>query len=266
MARKNKHGAHAAHDNDERWLLTYADMITLLMALFMVLFSISSVNISKYQTLQESLRAAFSGSILPGGQALQNAGSTPSKNLQPNFQIQQIVPATPTLGTPQGSTAAQKAAQKAAVEQSQFVDLRARLEAYAQAHGFAKQVQVTISQSGLQVQVLTDRLLFNSGSDALNAAGLPLLGEIAQLLNQASNPIDITGYTDSVPTDTAQFPNNLFLSSGRADTVEGFMLSRGVPSTRVFATGRGALDPVASNATNPGRALNRRVVIELVRT
>ena len=68
-------GAHAEHENDERWLLTYADMITLLMALFMVLFSISSVNISKYQTLQQSLKAAFSGSILPGGRSIMQSGS-----------------------------------------------------------------------------------------------------------------------------------------------------------------------------------------------
>jgi chemotaxis protein MotB len=266
MARRSKHGAHAAHDNDERWLLTYADMITLLMALFMVLFSISSVNISKYQTLQKSLRAAFSGSILPGGQALQQTGSTPSKSLAPSFEVQTIVPATPTLGTPAGSSATQKAAQKAQQEQSQFIELRARLEAYAKAHGFSQQVAVSITASGLQVEVLTDRLLFNSGSDQLNSAGLPLLSEIADLLEQANNPINITGYTDSQPLDTSQFPNNLFLSSGRADTVEGFMLNRGLPSTRIFATGRGALEPVASNATSAGRALNRRVVIELVRT
>jgi len=266
MARNRRRGAHGAHESEERWLLTYADMITLLMALFMVLFSISSVNISKYQTLQESLKAAFSGSILPGGQALAQTGSTPSKNPTPSFTVQSIVPATPVLGTPAGSTAAQKAAQAAQREQSEFVDLKARLDAYAKAHGFASEVRVTIAQSGLQVQVLTDRLLFDSGSDALNPAGLPLLGEIANLLQQAGNPIDITGYTDSVPTDTAIFPNNLFLSSGRADTVEGFMLSRGIAATRTYALGRGALDPVASNATAAGRALNRRVVIELVRT
>ena len=75
MARRSRRGHGGAHESEERWLLTYADMITLLMALFMVLFSISSVNISKYRTLQESLRAAFSGSLLPGGHALEQSGS-----------------------------------------------------------------------------------------------------------------------------------------------------------------------------------------------
>src|SRR5437868_9977993 len=73
---KRGRGAHAQHENEERWLLTYADMITLLMALFMVLFSISSVNISKYKSLQKSLQDAFSGRILPGGHQIEQTGSS----------------------------------------------------------------------------------------------------------------------------------------------------------------------------------------------
>ena len=72
-----------SHDNEERWLLTYADMITLLMALFMLLFSISSVNISKYEVLQKSLKAAFSGAILTGGQSILQSGSISTKNHSP---------------------------------------------------------------------------------------------------------------------------------------------------------------------------------------
>jgi chemotaxis protein MotB len=282
MSRSRRGRGHAAHENEERWLLTYADMITLLMALFMVLFSISSVNISKYQTLQESLHAAFSGSVLPGGQALKSAGATASRVVLPSSTPSQailppaptvalsksnsVTPHTPTLGTPKGTTHHQAVQHAAQVEQSQFVALKARLEAYARAHGFAGDVKVTIVPQGLVVQVLTDRLLFDSGSAALNPAGLPLLAEIGNLLNLVGNPVNITGYTDSVPTDTPQFPSNLWLSSGRADTVEGFLTSHGLDSSRVWAIGRGALDPVASNATDSGRALNRRVVIELVRT
>src|SRR5947209_10959711 len=91
--RRRKHGEH---ENEERWLLTYADMITLLMALFMVLFSISSVNISKYQTLQESLKAAFSGSILPGGRAILQSGSQSTSAHSPaKSDVPSIVPLTP---------------------------------------------------------------------------------------------------------------------------------------------------------------------------
>ena len=99
MARRSGH--HEEAESGERWLLTYADMITLLLALFIVLFSISSVNISKYITLQQSLRAAFSGSILPGGGSiLQGANNSSTKNSPNNTIIPAIVPLTPTIPKP----------------------------------------------------------------------------------------------------------------------------------------------------------------------
>src|ERR1700756_3626428 len=87
---------HAVHENEERWLLTYADMLTLLFALFMVLFSISSVNISKYQILQQSLKAAFSGSILPGGRAIVQSGSeSTAQHVPATAAVPSIVPLIP---------------------------------------------------------------------------------------------------------------------------------------------------------------------------
>src|SRR5881409_1618912 len=103
--RRRRRRAHATHENEERWLLTYSDMITLLMALFMVLFSISSVNTSKYTQLQKSLQDAFSGRILSGGKSIANSGSdgkSPSDQASPA-----IVPIKPQIG--QTSTSSQKA-------------------------------------------------------------------------------------------------------------------------------------------------------------
>src|SRR6201987_3690549 len=99
-------GAHAEHENNERWLLTYADMITLLMALFMGLFSISSVNVSKWITLQRSLKAAFSGNILPGGKAIAKPGASANPSHAPsNIDLQAIVPVTAsTASTLQSSS------------------------------------------------------------------------------------------------------------------------------------------------------------------
>ena len=100
--RAGRRGRHVTHDNEERWLLTYADMITLLMALFMVLFSISSVNISKYKTLQQSLKAAFSGSVLSGGRAIMQSGSQSTSAHSPaTAAVPAIVPLTPA---PEGLT------------------------------------------------------------------------------------------------------------------------------------------------------------------
>ena len=95
--KSKRRGGAAEQENEERWLLTYADMLTLLFALFMVLFSISSVNISKYQVLQQSLKAAFSGSILPGGRAVMQSGSQSTAEHTPaTAAVPSIVPLVPT--------------------------------------------------------------------------------------------------------------------------------------------------------------------------
>src|SRR3954470_17837939 len=126
-SRRRRH-AHAEeeHENDERWLLTYADMITLLMALFMVLFSISSVNISKFVSLQHSLQDAFSGRILPGGRALEESGGSTT--------AQQIVDTPPaslrsTTDSAAGKEQQQAAAAAAKAEEQDFKALKARVDA-----------------------------------------------------------------------------------------------------------------------------------------
>src|SRR5689334_10499158 len=161
---KKKRGGAVEHENEERWLLTYADMLTLLFALFMVLFSISSVNISKYQVLQQSLKAAFSGSILPGGRAIMQSGSESTAEHTPaTAAVPSIVPlvptpasrsssstgaANPTANTPAARAAAAAQAANAkpmssaqlqaalnsmrasVAEQDSFVALKQRLDAY----------------------------------------------------------------------------------------------------------------------------------------
>src|ERR1700747_3730143 len=95
--KRGRRGGAVEHENEERWLLTYADMLTLLFALFIVLFSISSVNISKYQVLQQSLKAAFSGSILPGGRAILQSGSQSTAEHTPaTAPVPSVRPLTPT--------------------------------------------------------------------------------------------------------------------------------------------------------------------------
>ena len=262
------------HDNAERWLLTYSDMITLLLALFIVLFSISSVNISKYQTLQQSLRSAFSGSVLTGGRSILQSGSDQStKNSASNVEIPSIVPLIPTVskpseGTGNGVSTAQQSAlmreaQNSSAEQSEFTALENRLNSYANVHGFGDQLRAQIAQRGLIITVLTDKLLFASGQDTLESAGSPLLNEIATLINldTDAHPVVVEGYTDDVPEHSAQFQSNWELSTGRATTVLEYLLSRGVPGSRLSAAGYGSNEPIASNATAAGRTLNRRVEI-----
>jgi chemotaxis protein MotB len=289
---KGKRGLPVEHENEERWLLTYADMLTLLFALFMVLFSISSVNISKYQVLQQSLKAAFSGSILPGGRAILQSGSESTAAHTPaTAVVPSIVPLMPTptsrssssTGSANAFTSARSAAAaqpmtsaqlQAALnsmgasisEQDELVGLQRQLNAYAKSHGFGNQVQAIINRQGLVIQVLTDKLLFLSGQATLQSAGLPLLNEVAQLLNvDKTHPITVEGYTDNVPIHSAEFPSNWELSTTRATTVVQYLISRGVDDNRLGAAGYADLHPIASNATPTGRALNRRVDIVIER-
>jgi chemotaxis protein MotB len=274
-SRRRRRGHEGEHENEERWLLTYADMLTLMFALFMVLYSISSVNISKYVTLQQSLKAAFSGSILSGGRAIMQSGSeSTSAHTPATAEVPSIVPLTPSIPKPaqtSGQVAQQisKALQTVTAanqEQASFVKLQHQLNAYARAHGFSNEVQAVIDQRGLVVRVLTDKLLFDSGSAQLQSAGLPLLREVASLLNlDRAHPITVEGNTDNQPIHSAQFPSNWELSTDRATTVLRFLITRDVAAQRLSATGYADLHPLASNATPAGRAENRRVDIVLDR-
>ena len=270
--RRGKRGHAAEHENEERWLLTYADMLTLMFALFMVLYSISSVNISKYETLQKSLKAAFSGSILSGGHAIMQSGSQSTSAHRPaTSPVPAIVPLTPSIPKPtdtsaQQITKAMLAASAAKHEQEDFRKLQQELNAYAKAHGFANEVQTVIDRRGLVVRVLTDKLLFDSGSATLQAAGLPLLDEMSRLLNvDRKHPITVEGNTDNQPIQSSQFPSNWELSTDRATTVVRYLIAHGIYNERLSAAGYADLNPLASNATAAGRAHNRRVDIVLDR-
>lgn len=270
--RRGKRGHAVEHENEERWLLTYADMLTLMFALFMVLYSISSVNISKYQSLQESLKAAFSGSILSGGKAIMQSGSESTKAHTPaTAEVPAIVPLTPNIPKPSDTSAQQiskamLAASGAQQEQQSFKKLQQEMNAYSKAHGFSNEVQTVINRQGLVVHVLTDKLLFDSGSATLQSPGLPLLGEIGHLLNvDQKHPITVEGNTDNQPIQSSQFPSNWELSTDRATTVVRYLIAHGVQDQRLSAAGYADLHPLASNATSTGRARNRRVDIVLDR-
>ena len=234
-------------------------MITLLMALFMVLFSISSVNISKYQTLQKSLKAAFSGNILPGGKAIAQQGATANAAHVPStIELQAIEPVATEGASPlqnstmHGATSAAQAAQEAAAqnEAAEFAHIKQRARRYAASHGFGSSVQTTIEPRGLVIRVLTDDLLFASGQAALEARAGALLGEIAALLNvDETHPISVEGNTDDVPIHSSQYPSNWELSTARASTVVRFLIAHGVSPARLTASGNAEQRPVASDAT-----------------
>jgi chemotaxis protein MotB len=273
--RGRRRGGSQHEDGGERWLLTYADMITLLMALFMVLFSISSVNVSKIQALQKSLRAAFSGNVLPGGKSIAQQGSTANASHIPaTFELQTLQPATA-----QGSSGLQSSSSRGGAstvvaqrenaaqnEANEFAQIKHELDAYAAKHGFSSSVKTSIEKRGLVIRVLTDDLLFASGQATLNDQATSLLQEIGQLLNiDETHPIDVEGNTDDIPIHSAQYPSNWELSTARASSVVEFLIAHGVAPSRLTAAGNADQRPVASEATAAGRARNRRVEIVMRR-
>jgi chemotaxis protein MotB len=264
--RKQRHDDHPEHV-DERWLLTYSDLITLLMALFMVLFSISSVNTSKFEGLQHSLQEAFSGKVMTGGKSIMEAGgasdvvtpssSPPLTNLQPY-----VAGVTPKPSPKQTAAKASAAAAAEAAEQDQFRKLKEKLDGAAADKGLSSKIKTTITDEGLVIRLLTDDLLFDSGSATVRPDSLPLLKQVAGLLaTQTGHQLIVSGNTDSQPISSGQFPDNLALSTDRAASIVRTFGTDGIPQERMTAAGRGASHPIAPNTTAGGRSLNRRVEI-----
>jgi chemotaxis protein MotB len=263
--RRRRRGHEAGHDNEERWLLTYADMITLLMALFMVLFSISSVNISKYKSLQKSLQEAFSGRILPGGKQIEQTGTSQADQSNMRNDPQPPIPAIKPV-----VTAAQTQQQQAAAnaQEKDFQKLKREIDQYARSHGLSRQIETTIARRGLVIRLLTDRVLFDSGEAVLKPQSHALLGRIADLLRTSSSdaPIQVEGYTDNVPIRNSSFPTNWELSTARATSVVRYLIAERVAKPRLSAAGYADLHPTSTNGTASGRSRNRRVEIVLQRT
>jgi chemotaxis protein MotB len=250
---RRKRGSHESDHPDERWLVSYADMVTLLMALFIVLFAIANVNTSKYEALKTSLSDAFSGKVLPGNDSIVDGA--------PSAAIQKVLPAG--AGTGDAAKAADDAANR---ENEELQKLKERIDAEARKRGLTSKLQTRIERRGLVITILTDKLLFDRGQAELRAEGAVLLRSIGGILRQEdSHQVTVEGYTDTVPIRSERFPSNWELSTARASTVVRALLSARVDAPRLTASGRAYLDPVATNRTEAGRSRNRRVQIVLPR-
>ncbi|MFN0154578.1 MAG: flagellar motor protein MotB [Gaiella sp.] len=267
--RRKGGGGHGHDGPDERWLLTYADMITLLMALFIVMWSMSTVNISRFAALRDSLTQAFNGKLAEGGESIQNGAPGllptqdsiigPEKPLPVSFANK----AVPNIPTPQ---TVDKAAEQEDLEN--LVRLQQRIDEFAKERGLQKSVKTKIDERGLVVRLLTDELLFDSGHAILKRESLAVLREVATLLadrERVPNPLRVEGNTDNIPISTAQFPSNWELSAARATAVLQFLLDRGVAPKRSSVAGYADQRPIASNETPAGRSLNRRVELVVLR-
>jgi len=270
MAKKKREAAHA----DERWLLTYADMITLLMALFMVMFSIAVVNKGKFDELARSLREAFNGPLDRGGSAVLNVGSNnpvQSSNseldsTQASFALKEAAKAAKATAV---SRAVMQRAQALEAAQDQSLQAaKTAVDARVKALGFQSQVHTEINERGLVIRLLTDKILFGLGQTDVKPEAVPLLATIASAIDGIPNPIRVEGHTDRVPYTGDRY-GNWRLSVLRAVSVLAVLGDHGLTLAHrqdVAPDGFGDTDPlVAYDGSSLAQPLNRRVEIVVLR-
>lgn len=227
---------HEEHENHERWLVSYADFITLLFAFFVVMYSISSVNEGKYKVFTESLEGIF---------------TQPDRSVRP-IPIGENVPRATDR-----STGMQP-------ENESFKQITKGMEAAFSELIEEGQITLRGTETWLEIE-LNSSLLFPSGNATPNDAAFELIERLAGILAPYRNPIQVQGFTDNLPISTPAYPTNWELSSARAASVVRMLTTHGVDPARLAAVGYGEHQPVADNATAEGRARNRRVVLAIAR-
>jgi len=218
----------------ERWLLTYADLITLLMIFFIMMYVISNVNAQKFVQLANVLGSVFGNqaSILPNDSSILQQKSninTPEADLTQMYQIMQ------------------------------------QLEEYFQMKGIAGRVSLSMEERGLVIS-LQDTILFASGSATLTPDARNIIAEVGKNIQPLPNYILVEGHTDNLPIHTTEFPSNWELSSARATNVVQDLIQDGIRPERLSATGYGEYRPIATNDSLAHEQMNRRVDIVLLRT
>ena len=235
---KRHHNTPDSHQNLDRWLLTYADMITLLTAFFLMLYSMSVMSRGKFSALATSVRSGF-GSVTPGGTGILKDGS---------------------VGRASGNLSG--------AEYRKYQDAMADLQRFVEQQGKSKIVRVRSDARGVTISLLSDGLLFERGSAALKTESGALLDHVAQLLRTMPNDIQVEGHTCDLPIHTVAFPSNWELSTARAGAILRYFTTdtNALPSQRFTCAGYADTRPLADNDTEEHRAQNRRVDIVLLKT
>jgi chemotaxis protein MotB len=238
--RRKKHDDE--HENLERWLLTYSDLITLLMIFFIVMYSMSNVDKEKYQKVAQGLNKAMGGSSAAGANIIgKDGGVSVEKDWQPaNTEVVQ------------------------AEEKSRMEEVKKQVDKYLQENGLASKVDTKVEERGL-VLSFKDSLFFDSGKAEIKTDEIKKLVDIGKILNMqavADSYIRVEGHTDNVPISTYQYKSNWDLSVIRASNVVQLLIAQsGIVPQRIAPLGYGEFRPVADNNSEAGKARNRRVDI-----
>jgi chemotaxis protein MotB len=221
-------------ENLERWLLTYADLITLLLAFFIILYVFSKQDSKRYEAMTMQLKAIFSG----GTGVVDEGGRTGAQVLEGN------------------------------VEGPSNVEIRRQLEAQinsmSQTDGQENNISVITDERGIVISIM-DKAFYDTGKADLKDRARDTLSRIAPVIKTLPNEIRIEGHTDNVPINTAEFKSNWELSVRRATEVVQYLIEKGgISPKRISAAGYGEYRPVAANDTDTNRAMNRRIEIIVV--
>lgn len=273
---------HEEHVNHEAWVIPYADMLTLLMALFLMLWATSSVDEKKFAALADSLRDAFTGSGTgaesqvyvssgnPGLLAGQETGvdqgdlNTPPTLPDPAEATRAEVVAD-VQNTPAATKALQREREQAEAKQRENATMNSvqkKIASRAEVEGVLEALSFKREERGLVVTVVADNVLFDSGSATLKPRGEQILRIVTEELRGVPNGVVVEGHTDATPIATDRYPSNWELSSHRGTSVLRFMVEAvGYDANRISSSGYGQTRPVAGNDTDAGRSANRRVEV-----
>lgn len=232
---------HEEHVNHERYMVTYADLITLLLAFFIILFAMSDENPHKFEQVAQSLSAGFN----KGSESIINTDLATNPELKRQQTNEQNVKMMASVK-----------------EQNELRELKKRIDQKVSEMGLEKQITTTLGKQGLMIS-LTDKVLFNSGSAELKNENSEIIKVVGSIISEVQNPVQVSGYTDNVPINTGDFPSNWELSGQRSMTVLKYMIdnNKGLNPERIYAAGFGEYHPIANNDTEEGREKNRRVEI-----
>jgi chemotaxis protein MotB len=267
MRRRHK---HEDHPNHEAWVIPYADLLTLLLALFVVLYAMSSVNTTKYRALAQAISAAFNGSraviqpLTPNPPQSSMPVPTNKPAPIPRTPLAQILlpVLTQHIATPNTSqgTPSDQNKTKLSDEQQNLERIRNQVERALQPLIDKNLVVVRRTPNWLEIEIRTD-ILFPSGVATLSPSATDILISIGDILAPFANPLRVEGYTDDMPINTAVYPSNWELSAARAASVARLFAEHGVDPERLGIVGWGQYRPAADNASVDGRNKNRRVLV-----
>lgn len=249
MARKKK---PEEHENLERWLVSYADFMTLLFATFVVLYALSQINVNEFKKVEESLKKAFSiQSILDGGSGVMSSGNSVMDTSAANSVIDNLLM---EYISPR-------------YEQESYEKIKKEVEDLAKS-GEMDGVSATIDERGLVITITDKNILFASASADLNANAKKLLDKIGKLIIEkfAMHSIRVEGHTDSLPISGGKYPSNWELSSARASSIVRYLIDRfHILPDLMSAVGYADTRPVDTAKTPEALAKNRRVEIVVQR-